>query len=175
MVFYVSIGIIVLSVVDFAIKVRKTIAYIMGMKLGRHMIMQAENKELKQEVKQERKQLQVAGQTVERLRFETEQPTSVQVTKNFVPYDPLAHHQAVITDALLIFDTAMSGQRCSREAMCPAKLSHDRWEGGRDWLVGAKILEYKTKKSVVWHTTDRRVARGMLTLYASKHTTSTPS
>jgi hypothetical protein len=137
------------------------------MRLGNQ---QNETEHLRQAVQKERAEREIASQVVDKLRFKNEEPEStVTISKSYVPYDPVAHHQASINDALLIFDTAMNGQRCSREAMCPEKLSHDRWEGGRDWLVGAKILEYKSKKSVVWHTTDRRIARGMLTLYASKH------
>ncbi len=170
MILYSVIGVAVVSIIDYAMKMRRTIGYILGMRLGHHELIRQENQELKQEVKREQQELKVASQVVDNLRFKASEPESqVIITKGYVPYSPAAHYQQCIDDALLIFDTAMQGQRASREAMCPKILSQDRWEQGREWLIGAKVLEYRTKKSVVWHTTERRIARGMLTLYASKH------
>jgi len=160
---YAIAAVFVIAVIDMAYRVRRSVGYILGMKLG---TIQQENKILRFSLTEAHREQQQAGRVVDSLSRRNAQREPVQVTPNFVPYDKSVEHQQCIDDALLIFDTAMAGKLASREAMCPNVLSQDRWEKGRDWLVGAKVLIYKTHKTKVWATTNRITARGMLHIYS---------
>lgn len=161
---YSLLAVFVVFVLDVAIRVRRTVAYTLGMKLGNT---QREIQELRESLEKERRE---RGAAVKVVRAVQDEPLSQSpvVTETYVPDDKLAHHQQGITDALLIFDTAMSGKSFSRESMTPGTLSQDRWFLGKEYLVGAGVLKYKTHKSTEWATTDRNVARGMLLLYAKR-------
>lgn len=163
---YAIVGTILLGIIDIAYRVRRSVGYILGMKLG---TIQQENAALRQNLTEAQREQKQASSVLDSLsRRNVDSVPSVQVTRNYVPYDKSVEHQQYIDDALLIFDTAMhkGGSAASRESMCPGVMSQDRWEGGRDWLVGARVLIYKTHKTKVWATTDRRVARGMLHIYS---------
>lgn len=128
-----------------------------------------ENAELRQSLAEARRAQERAGLVVDSLARKNVEPgATVEVTKNFIPYDATGEHQQCIKDALLIFDTAMAGHGWRREDMTPGKMSQEQWAVAREWLVGAGILRYNNRKAAVWVETDRRVARGMLNLYSER-------
>lgn len=163
-VLYSIAGAILLGVVDMAFRVRRSVAYVIGMRLGND---QREAQELRQQLQEAQREQKQASSVVDSLsQRNVEQREPVTVTRNYVPYDAEPQNQECIADALLIFDTAMSGRSPSRESMCPGTMSQDRWDTGKEWLVGAKVLIYKTRRTKTWATTDRATAKGMLILYS---------
>ena len=70
MILYSVIGVAVVSIIDYAMKMRRTIGYILGMRLGHHELIRQENQELKQEVKREQQEGKVASQVGDNMRFE---------------------------------------------------------------------------------------------------------
>lgn len=161
---YAITGVVIIGVVDIAYRLRRAVGYILGMKLG---TIQRENAELRQTVTEaHREQLQASRVVHSLSQRNVESVTPVTVTHNYVAADNGGYHQQCIAHALLIFDTKMQGQPTSREAMCPGKMSHDEWHTGKEWLIGAGVVEYVNKRKVVWHTTVRETARGKLLLYS---------
>lgn len=169
---YSIVVVVVVAVLDIAYRVRISVGYIIGTRLG---TVQRENAELRQSLAEAHREKERATLVADSLSRKIDAPREVlTVTRNYVPPATSATHEQCIDDAMLIFDTAMEkgGSAASRESMCPGKLSQDRWEQGRDWLVSAKVLIYKTHRTKVWATTDRRVARAMLREYSTTSTTS---
>jgi hypothetical protein len=165
---YLILASMIIGIVDYAYRMRKSVAYVIGARMGSQ---QSEVKDLRMRLADAKGQQEISGEVVGKLASRIVESRGIApVTQNYVPYDPAGGYQECIADALLIFDTAMVGNNCSRESMTPSIMSQDRWDTGKEWLVGAKVLIYRSKKTRVWAVTDRRVAKAMLTIYASEHT-----
>jgi hypothetical protein len=177
MVGYSLVGVVLLAIVDIAIRMRRVAGYLMGMRLGQWQQLQQENAQLRQSVQEA---LQRNERLVPMLQTQATQKAPQQPAvspKNHVAYNPSADEALIIDNALLIHQQYITGSSSkyptklwTRERMeSDGHLSQQQWNVAMHWLRGAGVVEYKNRSVAIWIEADATVVKAMLMRHGQRN------